>query len=211
MYTPRAESKFLTERATQRRLETVQNLREMAAAEKALEDAEKARQLEDDAEKMKKYFVEMLSGLEQRGYSLADFMEYVFNPATRFKSRCDWRLCGFFAHKPMVKQLLNYWSSTRAHTTCTFIWDWAYQLVRKVVTQEARHITSSGMLSKTKKTINEDLFLKFSLRGISASLRSLSPTTFGIFDAYSSTKHQVKTQSNGFLKRCEVVSIQFNY
>jgi hypothetical protein len=211
MYTPRAESKFLTERATQRRLETVRNLRETAAAEKVLEDAAKARQLEDDAEKMKTYFDEMLGGLEQRGYSLADFMEYVFNPATRFESGYDWRWRGFFAHKPTVKQLLNYWSSTRAHTTRTFIWDWAYQLVRKVVAREARHITSSGMLSKAKKTINEDFFLKFSLRGISASLRSLSPTAFGIFDAYSSTKRQEKTQSNGFLKRREVVSIQFNY
>ncbi|KAJ7353704.1 hypothetical protein DFH08DRAFT_956744 [Mycena albidolilacea] len=83
MYTPRAESKFLTERATQRRLETVRNLRETAAAKKALEDAAKARQLEDNVEKMKSYFDEMPGSLEQRGYSLADFMEYVFNPATR--------------------------------------------------------------------------------------------------------------------------------
>ncbi|KAJ7681155.1 hypothetical protein B0H14DRAFT_3535871 [Mycena olivaceomarginata] len=94
----------------------------------------------------------------------------------------------FFAHKPTVKQLLNYWSSTRAHTTRTFIWDWAYQLQDEEGSQRGT------------------FFLKFSLRGISASLRSLSPTAFGIFDAYSSTKRQVKTQSNGFLKRREVLS-----
>ncbi|KAJ7353703.1 hypothetical protein DFH08DRAFT_956742 [Mycena albidolilacea] len=60
------------------------------------------------------------------------------------------------------------------------------------------------MLSKMKKTVNKDFFLKFSLHGISASLCSLSSTAFGIFDAYSSTKRQAKTQLNRFLKRREV-------
>ncbi|KAJ7288848.1 hypothetical protein C8J57DRAFT_1047484 [Mycena rebaudengoi] len=155
---------------------------------------------------MKAYFDEVLGSLEERGYSLADLMEYVFNPMTRFQSGYDWRWRGFFAHKPVVNQILRYWSSTRAPTTRTFIWNWAYQLVRKVVVQEARRITSSGMLSKAKKTVNEEFFLKFSLRGISTSLRALSPTAFGIFDAYSSTKRQAETRSKGFLKRREVLS-----
>ncbi|KAJ7238425.1 hypothetical protein C8J57DRAFT_1246501 [Mycena rebaudengoi] len=146
-------AKFTAERATQRRLHTVQTLKDTAAAEKKAADAAKAQELEDAEKEMNAYCDEVLSSLEERGYSLADLMEY--------------RWCGFFAHKPVVKQILSYWSSTRAPTTRTFIWNWVYQLVRKVVVQEAQRITSSGMLRKTKKTVNEEFFLKFSLRGIS--------------------------------------------
>ncbi|KAJ7716911.1 hypothetical protein DFH07DRAFT_973770 [Mycena maculata] len=179
-----------------------ETLKDATAAEKEAAAIVKAWELEE----MKVYFDEVLGGLEERGYSLADFMEYVFNPTTRFQSGYDWRWRGFFAHKPVVQHLLSYWSSARAQTTHIFIWNWAYQLVRKVVAQEARHITSSGMLSKVNKTVNEDFFLNFSLRGISTSLRALSPTAFGIFDAYSSTKRQEKTGSKGFLKRHEVLA-----
>ncbi|KAJ7030141.1 hypothetical protein C8F04DRAFT_1211805 [Mycena alexandri] len=202
MFTPRTEGKFLKERATQRRLETMQTLKDAAVAEQEAVAAAKAREVEE----MKEYFDEVLGGLEERGYSLADLMEYVFNPATRFQSGYDWRWRGFFAHKPVVQQVLGYWSSARAQTTRTFIWNWAYQLVRKVVAREARRITSSGMLSKVKKTVNEDFFVNFSLRGISTSLRALSPTAFGIFDAYSSTKRQEKAGSKGFLKKREVLA-----
>ncbi|KAJ7778908.1 hypothetical protein B0H16DRAFT_1448457 [Mycena metata] len=206
MYTLRTEAKFIMERATQRRIETLQNLRQNVAAIKEAEADEKARKLEADSKAMKAHFEEVLAGLEERGYSLANLMEHVFNPTTHFESGYDWRWRGFFAHKPVVKHILGYWSSSRAHTTRTFIWDWAYQLVRKVVARESRRITSSGILSKVKKTVNEEFFLNFSLRGISATLRSLSPTAFGIFDAYSSTKRQAKTESKGFLKRHEVLS-----
>ncbi|KAJ7727279.1 hypothetical protein DFH07DRAFT_757734 [Mycena maculata] len=202
MYTPHTEAKYISERANQRRLHTVQTLKDATAAEKEAVAIVKARELEE----MKVYFDEVLGGLEERGYSLADFMEYVFNLTTRFQSRYDWRWRGFFAHKPVVQQLLSYWSSARAQTTHILIWNWEYQLVRKVVAQEAQHITSSGMLSKVKKTVNEDFFLNFSLHGISTSLRALSPTAFSIFDVYSSTKRQEKTGSKGFLKRHKVLA-----
>ncbi|KAJ7023836.1 hypothetical protein C8F04DRAFT_1213217 [Mycena alexandri] len=189
MFTPRTEGKFLKERATQRRLETMQTLKDAAVTEQEAAAAAKAREVEE----MKEYFDEVLGGLEERGYSLADLMEYVFNPATRFQSGYDWRWRGFFAHKPVVQQVLGYWSSARAQTTRTFIWNWAYQLVRKVV-------------AKVKKTVNEDFFVNFSLCGISTSLRALSPTAFGIFNAYSSTKRQEKAGSKGFLKKREVLA-----
>ncbi|KAJ7826515.1 hypothetical protein B0H13DRAFT_2241113 [Mycena leptocephala] len=192
MYTLHTEHIFATQRATQRRLETLQQLKKATDTEKAAAVAAEAQQQEDDVKKKKAYFDQVLGGLEEQKYSLADFMEYVFNPETQFYSGYDWRWHGFFAHKPVVKRVLGYWSSSRSRTTR--------------VAQESRRITFSGILSKVKKTVNEDFFLNFSLRGISKSLRELSPTAFGIFDAYSSTKRQLKTKSKGFLKRRDVLA-----
>ncbi|KAJ7939760.1 hypothetical protein B0H13DRAFT_1850531 [Mycena leptocephala] len=130
MYTPHTEHIFATQRATQRRLETLQQLKKTADAEKAAAGAAEARQQEDDVKKKKAYFDKVLGGLEEQKYSLADFMEYVFNPDTQFHSGYDWQWRGFFAHKPVVKRL-----------------------VRKVVAQESRRITLSGILSKTKRQL----------------------------------------------------------
>jgi hypothetical protein len=89
MYTPCAEAKFTAERATQRRLHTVQTLKDTAAAEKKAADAAKAQELEDAKKEMNAYCDEVLSSLEERGYSLADLMEYVFNPTTWFQNGYD--------------------------------------------------------------------------------------------------------------------------
>src|ERR1700761_2185331 len=102
MYTPCTEGRFLKERATQKRLQSIQTLKNVAVADKEAEAIAKAQELED----MKGYFDAVLDGLEKHGYSLADLMEYVFNPETRFQSGYDWRWRGFFAHKPVVQQLL---------------------------------------------------------------------------------------------------------
>ncbi|KAJ6595217.1 hypothetical protein DFH09DRAFT_1413281 [Mycena vulgaris] len=202
MYTPTTETKVLTARAHQKRVETLQRVKEGAEAE----EVARIQQLAKEEQDKKAYFNEVLDGLEEREYSLADFLEYVFNPSTRFESGYDWRWRGFFSHKLVVKQILGYWTSSRAKTTRTFVWDWAYQLVRKVVAKESRCITLSGILSKVKKTVNEDFFLNYNLREMSNTLRGLSPTAFGIFDAYSTTKRQMKNKSKNFLKKRDVLS-----
>ncbi|KAJ7463671.1 hypothetical protein FB451DRAFT_1180152 [Mycena latifolia] len=210
MYTPRTEKSFVTQRALQKRRETLNKLREVADMEKEAEAAATAKQRSEEVAKKKAYFDEVLGGLEAREYNLADLMEYVFDPSTRFESGYDWRWHGFFSHKPVVKRIFSYWTSSRAKTTRAFIWDWAYQLVRKVVAKESRRITLSGLLSKVNKTVNEEFFLNYSLRGMSATLRGLSPAAFGIFDAYSSTPRQRKAQSQAFLKKRDVVSKFFS-
>ncbi|KAJ7487292.1 hypothetical protein B0H11DRAFT_2172828 [Mycena galericulata] len=207
MYTPNTEAKVLRRRAQDKRFETLQKLKEITEEKKQAEEAAIDELRAEEERNKKAYFDEVLHGLEERNHSLADFLEYIFNPATRFESGFDWRWRGFFIHKPVVKKIFGYWTSSRSNkSTRTFIWDWAYQLVRKMVTRESRRITLSGVLSKVKKTVNEDFFLSYSLRGLSKTLRGLSPTAFGIFDAYSSTKRQSKTNSKSFLKKREVLS-----
>ncbi|KAJ7264138.1 hypothetical protein C8J57DRAFT_1624548 [Mycena rebaudengoi] len=88
----------------------------------------------------------------------------------------------------------------------TFVWDWAYGLVKALVAKESRKITASGMLNKSKKTVNEDFFLKYSLTGLSRKLRELSPLAFGIFDAFSSTARQRKENSKLFQKKRDVLA-----
>ncbi|KAJ7486591.1 hypothetical protein FB451DRAFT_1534500 [Mycena latifolia] len=207
MYTPRTERKLLKERVQMQRQETI-------AGKKAAEDAEKAErkaameaQKNREEQEKRAYFESVLAGLQDRNYSLADFMEYTFNPATEFASGFDWRWRGFFRHQTTVKKMLGHWSSRAATNTArTVIWDWAYDLVKRAVSRESRRITLSGLLSKVKRTVNEDFFLSYSLRGISGTLRGMAPAAFGIFDSFSSTKRQIKTQSKGFLKKREVLA-----
>ncbi|KAF7373984.1 hypothetical protein MSAN_00611300 [Mycena sanguinolenta] len=173
------------------------------------EDAAAAEVAAAEAEK-KKHFVGILNGLQERNYSLADFMEYVFNPATQFASGFDWRWRGFFAHKRTIAKIFGYWSSKATPSTRIFIFDWAYGLVQRMVSSELRRITRSGILNKAKKTINEAFFMDYSLTGLSRTLRAMSPRAFGIFDAFSTTSRQLKAQekapSTNFTKKRDVLA-----
>jgi hypothetical protein len=155
----------------------------------------------------------VLGGLQDKNYSLADLLEYVFNPGTRFASGFDWRWRGFFSQRPTVNKILEYWSSTSQtnKTTRGLLWDWAYALVKRTISRESKKITQSGLLSKTKKTVDEAFFLGYSLTGLSRTLRGLAPAAFGIFDVFSSTTRQWKEPSATFLKKHDVVSVYSAY
>jgi hypothetical protein len=206
MYTPRTERKVVTQMITDKRLATRENNRVAEDREKQ-EAEELAREEIHVAEERKaEHFRSILDGLQAKNYSLADFVEYVFNPATRLGF--DWRSRGFFSHRNTVKKILGYWSGAGTSPGArTFVWDWAYGLVKALVAKESRKITASGMLNKSKKTVNEDFFLKYSLTGLSRKLRELSPLAFGIFDAFSSTARQHKENSKLFQKKRDVVSL----
>jgi hypothetical protein len=145
------------------------------AAKAAPDQKEKERVEAVAAAETKKtaHFAGILDGMEEQQYSLADFLEYVFNQSTKFATGYDWRWCGFFAHKQTVKKIFSYWSSSVTRSAHTFVLDWAYGLVKKMMSSEC--IARSGLLSKTKKTVNEDFFLKYSLTGLSQTLCEMTP------------------------------------
>ncbi|KAJ7911260.1 hypothetical protein B0H13DRAFT_1875918 [Mycena leptocephala] len=167
MYTPRMQRKVINERIQIQRRETLENKKAAALAEKEQKKAAKGLQKEQEEQAKKDYLEKVLSGLQANNYSLADFMEYA-----------------------AVKKVFGYRSSRKDTniTTRTVIWDWAFGLVQRTVSRESRQITLSGLLSKAKRTVNEEFFLTYSLRAISRTLRGMAPAAFGIFDAFSTTK-----------------------
>ncbi|KAJ7802677.1 hypothetical protein B0H13DRAFT_1931731, partial [Mycena leptocephala] len=178
------------------------------AAKAAPDKKEKERVEAVAAAETKKtaHFARILDGMEEQQYSLADLLEYLFNRSTEFATGYDWRWHGFFAHKQTVKKIFSYWSSSVAWSAHTFVLDWAYGLVKKMMSSESHRIARSGLLSKTKKTVNEDFFLKYSLTGLSQTLCEMTPHIFGIFDAFSTTTHQLKVPSKQFQKKQDVLT-----
>ena len=149
-------------------------------------------------------FAKFLDDMQKMGVTLAEFMEHVFNPDNTFTA--NWRWNGFFFHQPLVERIFGYWTSSRYNqTTRNFMHDWATKHVAKKVYSEARAITTSGILSKAKKTINEQFFLDFSLANLTQSLRERAPTAFAIFDSFSTTTRQKAQAKEAFMKKKELV------
>ncbi|KAJ6624223.1 hypothetical protein B0H10DRAFT_2162254 [Mycena sp. CBHHK59/15] len=210
MHTPRVERKMEMERREAQRQATRAQNRLAAKAAQDQKEKESAEAAAAAEERKAEHFAGILDGLEEQHYSLADFLEYVFNPSTEFATGYDWRWGGFFAHKKTVKKIFGYWSSSVTRAGRTFVFEWAYGLVKKMVSSESRRITRSGILNKANMTVNEDFFLKYSLTGLSRKLRKMSPRIFGIFDAFSTTTRQLKDQSTvsskKFLKKQDVLT-----
>ncbi|KAJ7482617.1 hypothetical protein FB451DRAFT_1350610 [Mycena latifolia] len=187
LLTPRAERTFKAQRAQLRRRETLQ-----------LKKIEKAKLLRELC------FDKILDTMSDEKYTLAEFLDYVFNPETKLKS--DWHWRGFFLHKALVRQIFGYWTSAsyNANTRAT-IHEWAVTLIAKSTSTEAQSITSSGILSKSKKVVNEQFFLSYSLAGLTTTLRGMAPTAFRIFDAFSTTARQLRQNSASGLRRKELL------
>jgi hypothetical protein len=97
MYTPRTQQKVTNERIQIQRRETLEKKKAAALAEKEQKKAEKGLQKEQEEQAKKDYFEKVLSGLQANNYSLADFIEYIFNPATQFTTGFDWRWGGILS------------------------------------------------------------------------------------------------------------------
>ncbi|KAJ7043255.1 hypothetical protein C8F04DRAFT_944756 [Mycena alexandri] len=149
-------------------------------------------------------FDKVLDEISAGGFSFAELAEYVFDPDTKLKT--DWRWRGFFQQKATVERIFGFWSSSKynASTRATVL-DWATGLVAAHASAEAQDITSSGVLSKSKKVINEEYFLGYNLAGLTATLRGMAPTTFRILDAFSTTPRQLRENSVAGLRRKELV------
>ncbi|KAF8156294.1 hypothetical protein K438DRAFT_1621597, partial [Mycena galopus ATCC 62051] len=153
------------------------------------------------------FFNELLDNMSEAGYSLAELLDYIFNPASKLKG--DWRWRGFFFHKPIVERILTvfgYWSSPKYNETSrATVRELATRLVASMVSREAQQITSSGVLSKSKKVVNEQYFLGYSLAGLTATLHGMAPIAFRILDAFSTTVRQIRENSASGLHRKELL------
>ena len=147
----------------------------------------------------------ILGQLKDRGYSLAQLLEYMFN--SKKKHSFDWRWKGFFAQGSTVQRVLNYWTSSSYNkTTCTFVHNWATQVLAKAVGKESQKITKSGLLQKRKMIVNEEFFMKFTFTDLTSHLRKVAPTAFRIFDAFSTTKWQLLHMTPAWAQRKQIVS-----
>jgi hypothetical protein len=176
-------------------------------------EAEKLKgELEKKKEQIRreKYFDDVLNEMKMKNYSFAQLLEYVFNLAN--KHPFDWQWSGFFAQKDLVKKVLRYWTtSSYSRTARALVQDWATGLVSRTVGKESRSITKLGVLQKRKMVVNEDFFLKYSLTNITRSLRTMAPSAFRIFDAFSATKTRSGNQNTeAWRERNEIVSL-FNF
>jgi hypothetical protein len=209
IFTPRTERQLCIEASQAKRADTISRNRGKAdeeAAEEMEREAlmKKTAKDREDAE-CSEVFDDILANLQQRRYSLADFLDYVFNPANTHAF--DWRWKGFFAYREAVERILGYWTTARYNnTTCTFINGWAISHVKKVTAKESAKTTESGILRKTTKDVNEDFFLSYSLAGLTKTLRELAPNTFAVLDAISTTPRQVQKLSDEWFKKKEIVS-----
>jgi hypothetical protein len=147
--------------------------------------------------------------LTERGYSLADFLDHIFNPDRKFIF--DWRWKGFFTHKTTVRRILDYWTTSKySQTARVLVLDFTTSLIERTVGRESRRITQSEILQKRKKTINEEFFLKYSLSDLTVKLRELAPRMFRILDAFSTTRRQIRELSASWFKKKNLVRLSLN-
>ncbi|KAJ6619584.1 hypothetical protein B0H10DRAFT_1946637 [Mycena sp. CBHHK59/15] len=79
--------------------------------------------------------------------------------------------------------------------------EWVTSLVTATASVEAQAITSSGILSKAKKVVNEQYVLGYSLAG----LRGMAPIAFRVFDMFSTTQRQRRQNTAAGLCRKELL------
>ncbi|KAI0309709.1 hypothetical protein OF83DRAFT_1088874 [Amylostereum chailletii] len=191
VYTPQTEKKVQDCRAIEKRLKSV---------------AEGAQLKADEAEAAKEekctFFEEILNKMYQEGYSLADFLEYIFNPENTH--RRDYRWSGFFKKRGAVRAILGYWWSANASMK-TILGDWAYDQMVDDVSEEGDNITNDGMLRTRGKTINGEFFSSFTLSGMTRRIRAKAPKMFGLAAAFSSTPRQEREMSEDGLQHQEII------
>ncbi|KAF8157862.1 hypothetical protein B0H34DRAFT_640239, partial [Crassisporium funariophilum] len=149
-------------------------------------------------------FASILDRLQAEGCTLADFLDYAFNPKT--PHTYDWRWKGFFQDRVTIERIFNHWTSS-SYNKSTRAWtnDWATKQVERVVAQESASITDSGILRKSSKTINEEFFLDYSLRELTQTLQTLAPTTFRVLDAFSTSTRQARNLSEKWKSKKELM------
>jgi hypothetical protein len=198
LYSPATERKIRNAAANQKRIETLARNRahNFEVAKLTYESAEEARVSD---------FEEVLELLKEKGISLAEFLDYVFNPTNDLSD--DWRWLGFFKHRTLVLRILGYWTtSSYSVTVRNLVEGWVTGQAQKIASEEARVISRKGILSKANKVINEDFFLGYSISGLTSTLRSLAPVFFSMLDAFSTTSRQKSNLSEKWAEKKRIVS-----
>ncbi|KAF8174074.1 hypothetical protein BJ912DRAFT_858960 [Pholiota molesta] len=197
MFTPTTERKLQRSRITQKRLETYSKNKETESTMQEGEKLQKQRTRE-------RIFDEVLAVFQEAGITLAEFLQYVFKPKAHHIF--DWKWRGFFQHRETVKEIFSYWTTAEYNkTTRTFIMDWIVSQAETIVRAESKTISESKILRKTSMTVNEHFFLDYSLEDLTKQLRELAPTAFTLFDAFSTTKRQLRELKEKSLHKQELV------
>ncbi|KAK6984118.1 hypothetical protein R3P38DRAFT_3333003 [Favolaschia claudopus] len=176
---PDDERLILRQRAEQQRQKTRLSKRE--------------QKLEKEKRRLRRnqLFDKFLEDMKADDISLAEFLDHVFNPETRLKS--DWRWRGFFAHQSVVERIFGYWTTSKYNqSTRNFLHNWATSQVSKAALGESR-------------AINESFFVDFSLTNLVHTIRGMAPTVFKILDSFSTTTRQLKSATEKFLKKKELM------
>ncbi|KAJ6564025.1 hypothetical protein B0H19DRAFT_1067626 [Mycena capillaripes] len=208
IFTPRKEKQILRERAEaqRQRSRVVNRTAKKSAVELEREKAELQAELAEEKKRIRQreVFDNFLTEMKANDISLAEFLDYVFDPETKLNT--DWRWRGFFAHQGIVERIFGHWTTSKYNqTTRAFLHNWATSHVSSVAYTESRAITQSGILSKTKKVVNERFFLDFSLTDLVRSIRGMAPTVFKVFDSFSTTTRQLNKASEKFLEKKELM------
>jgi len=205
LITPRTQRRFNYEAGQRKRRETLAH-QKIEAEERREND----RTLLEENERMRKSLflddvAEMLQGkLAESSYSLADFLDHIFDPDRKFVF--DWWWKGFFAHKTAVRRIFEYWTTSKySKSARSMVLDFAASLVERTVGRESRQVTRSALLQKRKKIVDEDFFLKYNLSDLTNNLRWLAPRMFQILDAFSTTKRQMRDMSAVWFEKKNLV------
>lgn len=220
IFSPRTERKLRVDTAQRKRAETMAYNRAKVAeelakvadeeakkrvAEEEMVEAEKEKNWENHRMEREKVFDSLLDSLQKHKYTMAEFLDYVFNPELSHIVDCQWE--GFFKHREVVERILGYWvSSGYSKTTRMIVTEWMKKEMMKVVAEEAKMITKSQIVRKSNMVVNEDFFLSYSLVNLTQRLRALAPNMFALCDAFSTTTRQMRSMSGKWFKKKELVS-----
>ena len=147
-------------------------------------------------------FKEVLDLLKEKGISLVEFLDYVFNPTNDLSN--DWHWFGFFKHQTTVLCILGYWKTSSYSVT-------VHNLVKGLAIGQAQKIASEEARAISRKVINEDFFLGYSISGLTSTLCSLAPTFFSLLDAFSITSRQKLHLSDRWAEKKRIVSCSESY
>ncbi|KAF7426523.1 hypothetical protein PC9H_008892 [Pleurotus ostreatus] len=193
LFSEDTERKVLAARSEVRR----QEARTASKANAANEELRKAKEEEahitlawqEHTLAKEKVFNEILDRLRSNGHTLAEFLEYVFNPSRRFSF--DWRWAGFWRDHTTVRQIFEHWSSsTYNKSSRTTYNDIIVSLAENIVQTESQGITDSKLLNRTVKTVDEGFFLGYDVWQLGRKLREKAPLAFRLFNAFASTTRQ---------------------
>ncbi|KAH7906548.1 hypothetical protein BJ138DRAFT_1137935 [Hygrophoropsis aurantiaca] len=131
-----------------------------------------------------------LQTLTDSGLSIADLMEYVFNPS--FKQGVH-RWNGFFKMRGTASGILDHWVSKKnSRSARAEVHDWAVSHIQRTVRSEARTITKLGFLRSRDRPIDAHFFLSFDLTKIYDRLREVAGVATSIFKAFSTPPRHLK-------------------
>jgi hypothetical protein len=137
------------------------------------------------------FFDEILLGLCQRGYSFAELLCYVSDPAFK-QGQARWEI---FRDHLSLAGILDLWANKSSLTSRERVRSWAVNFVASLVKKEVRSVTNSGMLQAHHQMMNTSFVLSFSLSSLQARLQTEIPIITSILSSMAISSCQAKKLS----------------